>query len=84
MVPQKVPNLYFQIQFSMFKGQLILKADWRAIDSPKNEQMNLFCLLFYSFRQTKQICLFVFCKNLWHTNLLFGFILPLRSTEFFH
>jgi hypothetical protein len=30
------------------KGQLISKADWRIIDSPKkNEQTNLFCLLFF-------------------------------------
>ena len=31
------------------KGQIIWKADWRAIDSPKKtEGTSLFCLLFYS------------------------------------
>ena len=40
--------------------------------------MNLFCLLFYSSRQTNQIRPFVFWENLWVANLLFGFIWPLE------
>ena len=48
------------------KSQLISKADWRTIDSPK-------------LLHSKQIK-FVrssFWENLWRTNLLFGFIWPL-------
>ena len=39
--------------------------------------MNLFCLLFYSSRQTNWIRLFVFWENLQLANLLFDFIWPL-------
>ena len=56
------------------KGQLIPKADWRAIDSPKNERMNLFCLLFLLFTETNQIRAFVFWENLRLANLLFEII----------
>ena len=37
---------------------------------PKNEWTNLFCLLFYSSRQTNQICPFIFWENLQRANLL--------------
>ena len=40
------------------KGQLISKADWRAIDSPKKR--DFFFFLFYYLRQTNQIRPFVF------------------------
>ena len=43
----------------------------------KNERTNLFCLLFYSSRQTNQIRRFVFWENLRLDNLLFGFTSPL-------
>ena len=55
------------------KGQLISKADWHAIDSPKKmDEFILFAI--YSSWQTNQICSFVFWKNLRRTNLLFDFI----------
>ena len=56
------------------KGQLISKADWRAIDLPKNERTNLFCLLFYFLRQTNKIRSFIFWENLRRANPVFGFI----------
>ena len=43
-----------------YKGQLISKANYGLLTSPKNERTNLFCLFFYSSRQTNQIRLFVF------------------------
>ena len=59
------------------KDQIKPKADWHAIDSPKNVQINLFCLLFCFSQQTKQIHSFVFWKNLRRANPAFGFIWPL-------
>ena len=73
-----------QVRFlAVSKGQLILKADWHAIDSPKKRTDDLFFffLLFYSSRQTNQIRPFVFWENLWRANLLFGFILPLPDAS---
>jgi hypothetical protein len=37
------------------KGQIKPKADWRAVDSHKNQRTNLFCWLFCFSQQTKQI-----------------------------
>ena len=37
------------------KGQLISKADWQAIDSPKKRTDQLFVCFFHSSRQTNQI-----------------------------
>ena len=71
---QKVDIFLKSIERAGPKGQLISKADWHAIDSPKNERMNLFCLLFCFSWQTNQIRLFVFRENLKRANLLFGFI----------
>ena len=56
------------------KGQLISKADWRAIDSPKKRMDEFVCLLFYSSWQTNQIRPFVFWENLQLANLLFDII----------
>ena len=39
-----------------FKGQLISKANWRTIDFLKKQTDDFFCFLFYSLRQTNQIC----------------------------
>ena len=50
---QKVDIFLKSIERAGPKGQLISKADWHAIDSPKNERMNLFCLLFCSSWQKK-------------------------------
>ena len=50
-----------EIEFSRWpielpaKGQIISKAIYGQLTSPKNERMNLFCLLFYSSGQTNQI-----------------------------
>ena len=60
------------------KGQLISKADWRAIDFPKKRTEKFDFLLFYSSRQTNHIRPFVFWENLRRANLLFGFISPLE------
>ena len=38
----------------------------------------MICLLFYSSRQTNQICSFVFLENLWLANLLFEINWPLK------
>ena len=61
------------------KGQLISKAIYGLLTSPKNEEPNLFCLLFYSSRQTNQIPPFVFWENLRLVNLLFDFFWPLKE-----
>ena len=63
--------------FDATEGQLISKAIYGLLTSPKNKGTNLFCLLFYSSRQTNQIRPFVFWENLQLANLLFGFIWPL-------
>ena len=55
----------------LVKGQLVSKADWRAIDSPKKRMDEFACLLFYSSRQTNQIRPYVFWENLRQANLLF-------------
>ena len=60
------------------KGQLISKATYGLLTSPKKRMNIFFCLLFYSSRQTNQIRLFIFWENPWRTNLLFSFILPLN------
>ena len=61
------------VQCLTHKVQLLLKADWRAMEM----NTNLFCLHFYSSWQTNQIGPFVFWENLQRANLLFGFIWPL-------
>ena len=38
--------------FVFFKGQIKPKADLCAVDSPKNERTNLFCLLICFSQQT--------------------------------
>ena len=45
-----------------------------AIGSSKKRSADLFCLLFCFSQQTNQIHLFVFWKNLWRANPVFGFI----------
>ena len=54
-----------------FKGQLISKADWRAIDSPKKVTDEFVLFAFYSSRQTNQIRPFLFWENLQTNDLLF-------------
>ena len=59
------------------KGQLISKADWRAIDSPKKgtDEFVLFAfLLFTANKSNSSVC---FWENLRCANLLFGFSWPL-------
>ena len=53
------------------KGQLISKADWCAVDSPKKrtDQFDLFAVKSKKAKK-KQIRPFVFWENLWHANLL--------------
>ena len=58
------------------KSQLISKADWRAIDSPKKRMDEFVLFAFLLF--TNQICPFVFWENLRRANLLFGSIWPLQ------
>ena len=42
------------------KGQLILKADWHALDSPKNrtDEFVLFAFLHFMKKQIKFVCSF--------------------------
>ena len=56
------------------KGQLISKEIYGLLTSPKNELTNLFCLPFYSSRQTNKIHPSFFWENLQLANLLFGSI----------
>ena len=68
----------WKIQKISYKGQLISKAIYGLLTSPKkNERRNLFCLLFYSSQQTDQIRSFVFWEKLRLANLFFDFIWPL-------
>ena len=55
----------------LFKGQLISKAIYGLLTSPKKQTIKFVCLLFYSSRQTNQIRPFVFWENLQLANLLF-------------
>ena len=48
----------------------------------KNEQMNLFCLLWKAKKQTKQILLFVFLGESTARQSAFGFIWPLEKRTF--
>ena len=52
------------------KGQLISKADWRKLDSPKNwtDEIDLFAVK--SKKANKTNSSFVFQENLWRANLL--------------
>ena len=59
------------------KGQIKLKADWQALDSPKKQTDEFVLFAFLLFMATNHIRLFVFWKNLRRSNLLFGFILLL-------
>ena len=72
---RKVANssVFWLVHVSVGKGQLFSKTDWRAIESPK-KRIDYF---FYSPWQTNQIRPFIFWENLWRSNLLFSFILPL-------
>ena len=55
------------------KGQLISKADWRAIDSPKKRKEEFVSFAFFQIRPL------VFWENLRRANLLFSFIWPLAK-----
>ena len=59
------------------KGQLILKADWGAIDSPKKRMDDFVLFPFLLFTANKQIRPFIFWENLQLTNLLFKIYWPL-------
>ena len=59
-------------KFNFTKGQIKPKADWPAMDSPKNERMNLL-FPFLLFTANKTIHLFVFWENL-RRGTAFGFI----------
>ena len=60
------------------EGQLISNAVYGLLTSPKKWTDNFVVfLLFYSSRQTNQICLFIFWENLQLSNLLFNIIWPL-------
>ena len=63
---------------SAIKGQLISKAIYGLLTSPKKWK-DEFVLLFYSSWQTNRICPFVFWENLRLANLLFDLIWPLAS-----
>ena len=45
-INQDLYNQTNAIQQPSSKGHIKRKADWRTVDSPKNERTNLFCLLF--------------------------------------
>ena len=59
------------------KGQLISKADWRAIDSPKKRTDEFVLFAFLLFMANKSNSSVHFLGESRPTNLLFGFILPL-------
>ena len=42
-----------------YKGQLILKADWRAIDSPKKRTDELFAFLLFTAYQSNSFVYFL-------------------------
>ena len=50
---------YIGQSYVIAKGQLILKADWHTIDSPKKWTDEFVLFAFYSSRQTNQIRQFV-------------------------
>ena len=56
-----------------YKGQLISKADWRAIDSPnkRTDEFVLFAFLLFTANKSNSS---VFWENLRLANLLFNFI----------
>ena len=58
-------------------GQLISKAIYGQLTSPKKPTDEFILFAFYSSRQTNQIHPFLFWENLRLANLLFDFILPL-------
>ena len=66
------------------KGQLISKADWRAVDSLKkpNGQICFVCFFTVHGKQIRFLCSF-FWENLKSANLLFYFIWPLVSRSTF-
>ena len=51
--PQKLTKSPFQFS-DITKGQIKPKPDWRLIDSPKNEQTNLFLLPWKANKQKKK------------------------------
>ena len=63
---------FFHIVIEVFKivtkGQLISKSIYGLLTSPKKRTDNLFCLLFYSLRQTNQIRLSAFRFYLTYTH----------------
>ena len=64
------------------KGELISKAIYGLLTSPKNERMSLFSLLFYSSRQTKQIRPFVFLGESTARQSAFRFYLTFKLIIF--
>ena len=70
---------YIGQSYVIAKGQLILKADWHTIDSPKKWTDEFVLFAFYSSRQTNQIRPFLFWENLQTNDLLFEINWPLAS-----
>ena len=66
-----------------YKGQLILKADWRAIDSPKKRTDEFDLVAVKSKKANKTNSSVHFLKNLWRSNSAFEINLPLVWTTYF-
>ena len=64
----------------LFKGQLISKAIYGLLTSPK-KQTDKVSFAFLLFTANKSNFLFVFWENLRLTDLLFGFISPLAARQ---
>ena len=60
----------FVVFLEMTKGQLISKADWRAIDSPKKRTGEFDLFAVKSKKANKTNSSFRFWENLWRANLL--------------
>ena len=70
-------GIYWPLVTLHVKGQLISKAIYGLLTSPKKEQTNLLCSLFYFSQQTNQNRLFIVLENLRLANLLFNSKWPL-------
>ena len=70
------------LDFGATKGQIKLKADWRAVDSPKKRTNGIVLFAVKSAKkQTRKICSFVFYGESTTRQSAFSFIWPLSDSS---